>query len=68
MFRRSYENYKNNGVGFTRCQKCNKLIKKSKTRPRKYCKDCAEIVEKENNKERVRRYRERCNENLTIQN
>ena len=63
-----YENYKNNGIGFTRCQKCNKLIKQGKTRPRKYCKDCAEIVEKENNKERVRRYREKCNENLTIQN
>ena len=34
----------------------------------KYRKDWAEIVEKENNKERVRRYRDKCNENLTIQN
>ncbi len=63
-----YLNWKNDGKGYTRCQKCNKLIKQSKTRPRKYCEECAEEVEKENSKERVRRYREKCNENLTLQN
>ena len=63
-----YLNWKNNGKGYTRCQRCDRLIKQSKTRPRKYCEDCAEITEKENSKERVRRYREKCNENLTQQN
>lgn len=63
-----YLNWKNNGKGYTRCRKCNKLIKQSKTKPRKYCEECAKEVEKENSKERVRRYRERCNENLTQQN
>ena len=63
-----YLSWKNNGKGYTRCQKCNKLIKQSKTRPRKYCEECAKEVEKENSRERVKRYRERCNENLTQQN
>lgn len=63
-----YLNWKNEGKGYTRCQRCNKLIKQSKTRPRKYCEGCAEAVEKEHSKERVRRYREKCNENLTQQN
>ena len=63
-----YLNWKNDGKGYTRCQRCNKLIKQSKTKPRKYCEECAKDVERENAKERVRRYRERCNENLTQQN
>lgn len=63
-----YLNWKNEGKGYTRCQRCNKLIKQSKTRPRKYCEECAEESEKEHSKERVRRYREKCNENLTQQN
>lgn len=63
-----YLNWKNSGKGYTRCQRCRKLIKQSKTKPRKYCEECAEEVEKEHSKERVRRYREKCNENLTQQN
>lgn len=63
-----YMSWKNNGDGFTKCQRCGKTIKQSKTRPRKYCEECAIIVEKENSKERVKRFRERCNENLTAQN
>ena len=63
-----YLNWKNNGKGYTRCQRCNRLIKQSKTKPRKYCEECAKETEKENSRERVRRYREKCNENLTIQN
>lgn len=63
-----YLNWKNNGKGYTRCQRCNRLIKQSKTKPRKYCEECAEEVEKEHSKERVRRYRKKCNENLTQQN
>lgn len=57
-----YENWKNNGVGFTRCSLCNKLMQQSKTKPRKYCKECAMAVEKEKTKERVRRYRENVTE------
>ena len=53
-----YENWKNNGVGFTRCERCNKLIQQSKTRPRKYCKECADEVTKENWKEASKRYRD----------
>ena len=63
-----YLSWKNNGRGYTRCQKCNTLMRQSKTKPRKYCEECAERVEKENSKERVRRFREKCNENLTQQN
>ena len=63
-----YLNWKNNGKGYTRCQKCHRLIKQSKTKPKKYCEECAKEVEKENIRERVRRYREKCNENLTQQN
>jgi hypothetical protein len=63
-----YLNWKNKGNGYTQCQKCKRWMKQSKTRPKKYCEDCAKEVERENNKERVRRYREKCNENLTQQN
>lgn len=63
-----YMSWKNNGDGFTKCQRCGITIKQSKTRPRKYCETCAEIVERENSKERVKRFREKCNENLTVQN
>ena len=63
-----YLNWKNSGKGYTKCQRCKRMIKQSKTRPRKYCEKCAKVVEKENARERVRRYREKCNENLTLQN
>lgn len=36
-----YLNWKNDGKGYTRCQKCNRLIRQSKTKPRKYCEECA---------------------------
>ena len=32
---------KNTGAGFTKCQKCGRTIKQSKTRPRKYCEECS---------------------------
>ena len=63
-----YLSWKNNGKGYTRCTRCNRLMRQSKTKPRKYCEECAKEVEKANSKERVRRYREKCNENLTQQN
>lgn len=63
-----YLNWKNKEDGYTRCQKCNRLIKQSKTKPKKYCEECAKEIEKEKTKDRVRRFRERCNGNLTQQN
>ena len=63
-----YLSWKNGGKGYTRCQKCNRLMKQSKTRPKQYCECCGKDVERENTRERVRRYRERCNGNLTPQN
>lgn len=56
-----YLAWKNNGKGYTRCTKCDRLMRQSKTRPRKYCEECAIEAERENTRERVRRYRERCN-------
>lgn len=53
-----YLNWKNNGNGFTRCEKCNKLIKQSKTKPRKYCEECAEEATRESWREASQRYRD----------
>lgn len=63
-----YLHWKNDGKGYTRCQRCNRIIKQSKTKPKKYCEVCAKESERENTRERVRRYRERCNGKLTQQN
>ena len=63
-----YLSWKHDGKGYTKCQRCGRMIKQSKTRPKKYCEECAKEAEKENTRERVRRYREKCNENLTQQN
>lgn len=59
-----YMSWKNNGEGFTKCQKCGKTIKQSKTRPRKYCEECAEIVITE----QKRLWAEKSRKNLTVQN
>ena len=59
-----YLNWKNNGKGYTRCQKCNRLIKQSKTKPRKYCEECA----KEVLTEQKRLWAEKSRKNLTQQN
>lgn len=59
-----YLNWKNNGKGYTRCQKCNRLIKQSKTKPRKYCEECA----KEARTEQKRQWAEKSRKNLTQQN
>jgi hypothetical protein len=55
----AYLSWKHGGTGYARCQKCNRLMKQGKTKPRKYCEECAKIVERENTKERVRRFREK---------
>lgn len=39
-----YLMWKNNGVGYARCTKCNRLMRQSKTKPKKYCEECAKIV------------------------
>ena len=54
-----YLSWKNDSKGYARCQKCNRLMRQGKTKPRKYCEECAKVVEKENSKERVRRFREK---------
>jgi protein-arginine kinase activator protein McsA len=59
-----YLSWKNNGKGYTRCTKCNRLMRQSKTKPRKYCEECSKLVEREQTRDRVRRFREKCNGNL----
>ena len=39
-----YEDWKSQGRNFDRCEKCGRLIKKSKTKPRKYCEECAKYA------------------------
>ena len=56
-----YLSWKNDGKGYARCQKCDRLMRQGKTKPRKYCEECAKEVEREKTKERVRRFREKCN-------
>ena len=36
-----YLSWKNDNKGYTRCTKCNRLMRQSKTKPRKYCEECA---------------------------
>ena len=59
-----YLSWKNNGKGYTRCQRCNRLMKQSKTKPKKYCEDCAKIVQTE----QKRLWAEKSRKNLTQQN
>ena len=59
-----YLNWKNDGKGYTRCQRCRRLIRQSKTKPRKYCEECA----KEVLTEQKRLWAEKSRKNLTQQN
>ena len=59
-----YLNWKHDGRGYTRCQKCNRLMKQSKTKPKKYCEECA----KEVLTEQKRAWAEKNRKNLTQQN
>lgn len=59
-----YEQWKNKGCGFDRCSLCGRIIKQSKTKPRKYCEDCA----KEAQTEQKRLWAEKNRKNLTQQN
>jgi hypothetical protein len=40
----AYLNWKNNGVGYGRCEYCNKLMKKTKKNPHRFCEACTQIV------------------------
>ena len=59
-----YLGWKNHGVGYTRCQMCNRLMRQSKTKPKKYCEDCAKEVQTE----QKRLWAEKNRKNLTPQN
>ena len=59
-----YLSWKNFGKGYGRCQRCNRLMKQSKTKPKKYCEDCGKEVQKE----QKRLWAEKNRKNLTLQN
>jgi hypothetical protein len=59
-----YLSWKNDGKGYARCTKCDRLMKQSKTKPRKYCEECA----KEVLTEQKRLWAEKNRKNLTQQN
>jgi hypothetical protein len=59
-----YLNWKNNNKGYTKCQRCHRLMKQSKTKPKKYCEDCAKEVQRE----QKRLWAEKSRKNLTQQN
>lgn len=59
-----YLNWKNDGNGYTKCQRCNRWMKQSKTKPKKYCEDCAKVVQTE----QKRLWAEKSRKNLTQQN
>ena len=60
----AYLSWKNDGHGYTRCQKCDRLMRQSKTKPRKYCEECAKQVITE----QKRLWAEKNRKNLTRQN
>ena len=59
-----YLSWKNNGKGYTKCQRCGRMIKQSKTKPKKYCEECAQEVLTE----QKRKWAEKNRKNLTLQN
>ena len=57
----TYLYYKNGFSGYIHCEKCGRLVKQKSNR-QKFCDECAAINEQENIKNRVRRYRRKCND------
>jgi len=51
-----YLMWKNDGKGYTKCQRCNRLIKQSKNGIRKYCEVCKTEIEVENKSIRNAKY------------
>ena len=60
----AYLSWKNGSQGYTKCQRCGRLMKQSKTKPRKYCEECAQEVQRE----QKRLWAEKSRKNLTLQN
>lgn len=60
----AYLSWKNDGKGYGKCQRCHRLMKQSKTKPKKYCEECAKEVQKE----QKRLWAEKSRKNLTQQN
>lgn len=64
-----YLSWKNNGKGYTRCTKCDRLMRQSKTKPRKYCEECARESHLESKRLSEQRRRDKIRgQNLTPQN
>lgn len=54
----TYLSWKNDGKGYARCTACDRLMRQGKTKPRKYCEECAKSSVKESWKEASKRYRD----------
>lgn len=39
-----YLNWKNNGVGYARCEYCGKMMRSAKSNPKRFCESCSSIV------------------------
>jgi hypothetical protein len=64
-----YLSWKNGGKGYAKCEKCNRIIKQSKTKPRKYCEECAKESHLESKRLSEQRRRDKIRgQNLTQQN
>ena len=59
-----YLSWKNGGQGYARCTVCDRLMRQSKTKPKKYCEECAKKVLTE----QKRQWAEKSRKNLTQQN
>ena len=59
-----YLSWKNDGKGYTKCQRCHRPMRQSKTKPKKYCETCAKEVQTE----QKRLWAEKNRKNLTQQN
>ena len=64
-----YLSWKNEGKGYARCTICNRLMRQSKTKPKKYCEECARESHLESKRLSEQRRREKMRgQNLTLQN
>ena len=54
----AYLSWKNDGKGYARCQRCGRLMRQGKTKPKKYCEECAKISTQESWREASQRYRD----------
>jgi hypothetical protein len=39
-----YLSWKNNGVGYGRCECCHRMMKKAKTNPKRFCEQCEQVI------------------------